>query len=287
MHIPALGGGGEKEEKAGRERRKPLPNWPDQNVTQEQEMSHASRAAAPRHLHRKKPHQAGTCTGPRPAPHAPAAQLPDSLPRSPAPTSTPSSAKVVSPGASSLLHGWLALHPWIWPCKLRLGCSTLDLLKPKQSSPPSPCHAGPLGRPSIATLAHASGSGRKGESPAFLPQEEPQLRTHCTRVRLSHRSTMASPSLHPAHHSRPVPSFQCQMWVSLDPSAWGLGTCFVCCGDQAAHPASGPVLFMSEDRRFPLQMHHIHTCASSPNRYWAGRMPQQAGDSVCGTSVTP
>lgn len=42
MHIPGLRGGGEKERKAARERKKPLPNWPDQNVTQEQEMSHSA-----------------------------------------------------------------------------------------------------------------------------------------------------------------------------------------------------------------------------------------------------
>lgn len=66
----------------------------------------------------------------------------------------------------------------------------------------------------------------------------------------------------------------------------GQGTCFVCCGDQAAHPAPGPFLLIAEDGRFPLQVHHARTCASSPSRYWAARMPQQAGDSVGWTSVT-
>lgn len=178
MHIPALGGGGEKEEKPGRERRKPLPNWPDQNVTQEQEMSHAGRAAAPRHLHRKKPHQAGNCMALLlvPAPHAPAPQPPAPLLRLPSPIGTPRPARAASPESITPATG-LAVQPWIWPFNLRLGHSILHLPRPKVELPsivvpPSPCS--PPSPALDVCFAPCFGLGEEGRKPSiFAPRGAP------------------------------------------------------------------------------------------------------------------
>lgn len=223
MHIPALGGGGEKEEKPGRERRKPLPNWPDQNVTQEQEMSHAGRAAAPRHLHRKKPHQAGNRRALLlvPAPHAPAPQPPAPLLRLLSPIGTPRPARAASPESITPATR-LAVQPWIWPFNLRLGHSILHLPRPKVEFPsivvpPLPVQS-PFASPRCLLCPVLWARGGREKAQHFCPKRSPSCTSIAQRQSSPKGPTRASPSLHPAHRPSPVPSCWCRMWVSLDPN---------------------------------------------------------------------
>lgn len=132
--------------------------------------------------------------------------------------------------------------------------------------------------------------GEEGREPSTFARGAPV-------VHLLHKGTVLSRGQQGHHHpASSTPSQPCSQLPVSDAGvagsqhlgAWGGGvggTYFEHCRDQAAHPAPGPILLIVEDRRWPLQMHHARVCASSPSKHQ--RMPEQAGDSVGWTSVTP
>lgn len=182
-------------------------------------MSHAGRAAAPRHLHRKKPHQAGNRTSPRP-------RSPCSSPTAAGPTAVlagthrhPEAGRGSKPWSITPVPR-LAVRPRVWPFNLRLGRSTLDLPRDKVELPsitPPRSLPWPALNICFAPCFKLEEEGRKPRifAPRGAPVAHPSHRGKALpRVQQGYHQ-----HLHPAHR----PSCQCRTWVLLDPSAWVVG----------------------------------------------------------------
>lgn len=181
-----------------------------------------------------------------------------------------------------------AVERWICPFNIRLGGSTLDFPRAKVKVPSiSPPCSPPWLALSTCFVPRVRLGEEGRERSGFVPRGAPVVHPlHEGKALPRGQQGHHHPSTqHTVPALLPAASVRCGCcWI---PTLGCLGeeTCFGCCRDQAAHPAPGPVLLIVEDRRFPLQMHHARICVSFLSRHQS--MPEQAGDSVAWTIVTP